>query len=83
VKGASEQIDDLIDSVTGLGPGSSLADKLNSASAALDGGDIDEACESLQAFANQAKAQSGKALTPTQATEFVAAANRIRAVLDC
>ena len=83
VKGANEQLDELIASVTGLGPGLSLADKLIAASAALDGGDVNDACEKLRAFANQANAQSGKSLTPVLATELVAAANRIRAVLDC
>jgi FG-GAP-like repeat/HYR domain len=83
IKGAAEQLDELIELVEDLGPGTSLADKLESARAALDEGERAEACSSLRAFANEVRAQSGSKLTPAQAEAFMAAANRIRAVLAC
>lgn len=83
VKGAAEQLDDLIGTVAGVGPGSSLFDKLTDARTALEEGDVDEACNELFAFANEARAQAGKKLTTTQAAGLVASANRIGAVLSC
>ena len=83
VKSAGEQLDDLIDRVSGIGPGSSLTEKLTDAKSALAVGDKTVACDKLAAFANQAHAQSGKKLTPAEAAEFVATANRIRSVLGC
>jgi hypothetical protein len=75
VKGAGEQIDDLIALVASLGtpPGTenSLLTKLASA------------CGSLQAFINETAAQSGKKLTSAQADQLIASAIRIRAVLGC
>jgi HYR domain/FG-GAP-like repeat len=83
VKSADEQLVGLIDRVTGLGPGSSLIDKLTAVQAALGEGDHAEACRALADFANEVRAQSDKKLTPAQATELTQAAARIRAVLDC
>ena len=83
VKSAGEQLDDLIDRVSEIGPGSSLTDKLTEAKSALAIGNETVACDKLGAFANQANAQSGKKLTPAEAAEFVATANRIRSVLGC
>jgi HYR domain-containing protein len=83
VRGADEQLDRLIAAVADIGPGTSFADKLHAAKTALEQGDLEETCEDLRAFSNEAQAQSGKKLTPGQAAELVTAANRIRAVLDC
>lgn len=44
---------------------------------------VTTACNQLSAFINEAQAQSGKAITATQASELIAAANRIKAVLGC
>ncbi len=83
VKGASEQLDDLLALVNDMRPGSSLADKINTARSALAAANEGLACETLAAFVNEAKAQSGKKLTPEQSTLLVTAASRIRAVLAC
>jgi len=80
---AMEQLEQLIALVTGLGPGTSLADKLHAAKAALARSDLQEACEKLQAFSNQVHAQSGRTLTSGQAAQLIAAADRIRGTLDC
>ena len=83
VLGATAQLENLIALATGVGPGTSLADKLNAALDAVLTGNPAEACSTLTAFANQVRAQSGKTLTVEQAEDFVAASVRIRAVLAC
>jgi hypothetical protein len=83
VKGAEEQLDDLIALVTDLTPGTSLADKLQDARAALGAEQQAEACEKLLAFSNETQAQSGKKLTAAQAAQMIEAATRIRAVIGC
>jgi hypothetical protein len=83
VKGAEEQLSDLLAAVTVAGPGSSLADKVRQAGAALAREDVDGACEKLAAFAREVTAHSGKKLQAARADEFVATAQRIRAVLSC
>jgi probable HAF family extracellular repeat protein len=83
VKGASEQLDDLAEAVMGVGPGTSLADKVQAAQTALTDGDDTGACEILNAFTNQVEAQSGKGIDTTTADDLIADATRIRAVLGC
>ena len=83
VKGAQEQLDDLIALVLDLGPGTSLADKLREASAALMAGRQADVCKKLAAFSSQAHAQSGKKLSASEASQLVSAATRIRAVIGC
>jgi hypothetical protein len=83
VTGASDQLEELIVFVTGMGPGWSLADKLEGVRGALSAGDHAEACETLAAFLNQVDAQADKQLTSEQVAQLVTAGSRIRAVLDC
>lgn len=85
LKGAAELLDDLLDQVVSeaLGPGSSLASKLETARAALGAGSLTPTCGILSAFSSEARAQSGKALTVEQATQLITAADRIRAALAC
>ena len=83
VKGAGEQLDDLTTAANDVGPGSSLADKLTIARAALGAGDIGATCETLAAFMHETKAQSDKKLTRAQAAELGAVAARIRRVISC
>ncbi|MEA2717044.1 MAG: hypothetical protein QOI99_1361 [Actinomycetota bacterium] len=65
-----------------MGPANSLAAKLANALAAVGRGSM-AACGQLDAFIAEARARSGKSLTATQATSFVADATRIRAVIGC
>lgn len=83
VKGAEEQLGDLLGAVGGVGSGSSLADKVRDALAALTGDNVERACEKLAAFAHETNAQSGKKIAATRAEELVASAQRIQAVLSC
>ena len=83
VKGAYEQLGDLLAAVAVIGPGSSLADKVRDARAALSAEDVDDACEKLAAFAHEVTAHSGKKLSAARAADLLATAQRIRAVLAC
>jgi hypothetical protein len=83
VKGAAEQLADLGDAVNGVGPGTSLRDKVNDAQAALGRTDVPRTCSILRAFINQVKPQSRKSIPPVTAVSLVADATRIRAVLGC
>src|SRR5262249_24718262 len=84
VRGAAEQTNLLVALVDSYGLdklGTSLDDKLTSVSTLLAAGKTSDASESLSAFVNQVKAQSGKALTTSQAAALVDAATRIQHVI--
>jgi hypothetical protein len=83
VKGAAEQLADLRVAVTGVGPGTSLADKVIQAQTALNKHDLAGACSTLNALINQLKALSGKSVPAGVVDALVADATRIRAVLGC
>jgi hypothetical protein len=88
VKGASEQITDLIALVTSLTLKPSLANsliaKLQDASTLLGSGNVTGACGKLNDFIRQVTAQVGKGeISPAQADLLIQAAIRIRAVLGC
>ena len=87
VHGAAEQTADLIDLVLATnatrGTLSSLTAKLSSvqqALAAANAAGRADASNKLGAFINEVTAQSGKALTPPQASQLLAAAEQIQAV---
>ncbi len=87
VKGAAEQINDLMVLVSGLGlragTTTSLMAKLRGAAGALGRGDHQAACALLHAFLNEANAQTGTKLTPAQAGMLAAELTRIGAVIGC
>ncbi len=87
VKGAAQQISDLITTVQGLsiasGLKASLVDQLQTVLADLQANNTAQACLDLTSFINHVKAQSGKGLTTSQATQLLTAATRIKAVLAC
>jgi hypothetical protein len=83
VRGAADQLGSLLSAVTGVGPGSSLADKVSSALASAEAGRTAEACSTLAALLSQVAAQTGKSLSPEVAAAITADATRIRAVLGC
>jgi hypothetical protein len=74
VKGADEQLADLLAAVQGVGPGRSLAAKLS---------DPADTCSALAGFSDEVSAQSGKKISSTKAASLLAAAGRIEAVLAC
>jgi hypothetical protein len=83
IAGATEELDDLLSFVTGIGPGNSLVAKVEAATGSLQNGSANGACGSLEALTDEADAQSGKHLTSAQADAIVSAAASIRTALGC
>jgi probable HAF family extracellular repeat protein len=81
VRGAAEQLGNLAAAVEGVGPGTSLADKLGDAAVAVSRGDNASASAILKAFARQVAAQSGKTIPTNKASDLIATATQIRTVL--
>jgi eukaryotic-like serine/threonine-protein kinase len=83
VKGSSEQLADLLAAVTGVGPGTSLADKVRSAQSSLAANQLAAACSTLTDFISAVKAQSGKKISAGDANALIADARRIQTVMSC
>jgi probable HAF family extracellular repeat protein len=83
VKGAPEQLADLRHAVFGVGPGSSLADKVTLALNYLNNGNVAGACTALDAFIAQVTSQSGKSIPVATANQMVANASRVKNVIGC
>ena len=83
VRGAPAQLSDLHQAVIGVGPGTSLADKVTQAQRYLAAGDIADTCSTLSALVHQVQAQSDKAILAAQAATLISDAQRIQAVLGC
>jgi hypothetical protein len=91
VKGAKEQLADLIQKILGasqLSPAAKtiLVGQLQSLLASFDPNNATQrqtVCLALQVFKAAVQQQAGKAITQAQAAEWIADANRIRAVLGC
>jgi len=81
--GATEQLTKLLAAVTGVAPGTSLADKVKQTQGYVAANNKASACDTLGAFINEVKAQTNKKLTPAQAASFIAQANSIKATLGC
>jgi hypothetical protein len=81
--GVDALFDALQAAVTGVGPGTSLADKVALAKGYADANDTANACGTLNAFINEVNAQTGKKITPAQAASFIAQAQAIEALLGC
>lgn len=77
----------LHDAVVGVGPGTSLADKIAYAQSAFAAGQTGEVCGTLQAFINQVNAQTqppaGKKLDATKAADLIAQAQAIQQAVGC
>jgi hypothetical protein len=87
VKGAAEQLNDLITTVTNLatkpGTKNALLVKLNAALAKVQAVNNGPACGPLADFISLVNAQLGKDITVIDANALVAKATQIRAVLGC
>lgn len=81
VCGADQQLGDLLSAVAGVGPGDSLAAKVQAALAAHGQRQETRAVATLQAFVQQVQAQQGKSIATDVATRLVTDARRIQAVL--
>jgi hypothetical protein len=69
--------------VIGVGPGTSLSDKVAQALAYLNSGDVSDTCSTLTAFINELRAQSGKTIPQVQAATLIASAQQIKTLLGC
>jgi mevalonate kinase len=88
VKGAAEQINDLIALVNSLrlrpGTANALLPKLQRALRQLSMGKTREACHHLKSFIREVNNKlNSKQISAAQANQLLTAANRIRAVLGC
>ncbi|HEX6488710.1 MAG TPA: hypothetical protein VF137_07550 [Candidatus Dormibacteraeota bacterium] len=83
VTSAATDLASLSKTVQGVGTGGSLANKVNQAQSQLASGDTAGACSTLSAFINQVKAQSGKGISPAEATQLISDAKEIEAKLGC
>ena len=73
----------LLDDVTGVGPGKSLAQKVRIATAYYEADDKQATCAMLKAFNNQVKAQSGKKVSVDLARQLMAEARAISGAIRC
>lgn len=74
---------ELGNAVNGVGPGTSLGDKVAIAQAYLSIGDVPNVCSTLDAFINEVRAQVGKKINEAVADDLVARARRIKMLLGC
>ena len=82
-KTIAAQLADLVAAVTGIGPGSSLADKVFAAQIYFASGNTASTCSALTAFVHEVSAQSGKNIPATAATSLIASAAKIKSKLGC
>jgi hypothetical protein len=87
-KGAAEQLADLARIVIGVGPGTSLVDKVNQAEAYLRANKSTSACAALRDFIGLVQAQTGKTIQtgttlPSQAGSLIASAQKIQSAIGC
>jgi uncharacterized repeat protein (TIGR03803 family) len=90
VLGAPQQTTSLIGLVQTFnvvqGINNSLDTKLQDAQAAIaaaNSGDITSTCGYIGAFINEVQAQTGKKITASQASQLIAAATQLKAVVGC
>ncbi len=81
--GAPDQLTALGQAVAGVGPGTSLSDKVTTAQQNLARGNTAGACGALTGFVNEVTAQSGKKIPVATATQLIASAHGIQAAIRC
>lgn len=81
--GPAGLLNTLLGQVQGVGPGHSLADKVQEALNDVNAGDISGACGTLGAFIHEVNAQTGKKISAEKATELIDAVQPIEAILGC
>ena len=87
VKGAAAQVSALITTVNSFHLSSSvqnaLDNKLKDTLTAINVGQTTTACSELTDFSGYVQSHTGKGLTSSQATQLIAAAKQVQAVLGC
>jgi FIMAH domain len=69
--------------VHGVGPSTSLGDKLKQAQNYLAANDVADTCATLTAFINQLEAQTGKSIPAVTANTLISQATHIETLLGC
>ena len=77
------RLENLLEDLSGIGPGKSLSSKIARAQASYERGSYQAACGILRGFVNQVDAQAGKKLTGVDADAFRAEAGAITDALGC
>ena len=77
------QLADLLVAVTGVGPGTSLVDKVKQIQGYVGAGDTTAACTALNSFLGLVAAQNGKKLSVEQAQLLSAEMAKISVALSC
>ena len=80
---AATLLTDLRADVQGVGPGTSLGDKVAAAQTSLASSDAAGVCATMNAFINEVQALTGKKIPALQAEELIADAGRIQAMMAC
>jgi hypothetical protein len=85
VRGADEQVTALMEYVDdgGIGPGTSLHDKLADALSELNAGQPMDSCLSLRTFVKEVQALPSTRITDEQSRYLIASGERIRVVIGC
>jgi hypothetical protein len=78
-----QQLTYLKAAVQGVGPGTSLSDKISQAQSDWASGATSAACDTLNAFITEVQAQSGKHIPSATAATLITAAERIQTVMAC
>jgi hypothetical protein len=83
VKGAAEQLTDLVAASQGVGPGNAVASKVEKARSDFAAGRVDKACKGLDDYIKQVNLHTPKKIDPSVAAARIADATRIRNVMAC
>ncbi len=70
-------------SVTGVGPGKSLVEKVTLIERDVPVSDTSDACDALGGFSNEVRAQTGKKLTAAKAASLIGQVQAIKTALGC
>src|SRR5262249_42907100 len=79
----ADELADLFAAVTGVGPGTSLADKVALVETDIAATDLTDACSTLNAFTREVQAQTDKSIASSEAAKLIAAARQIQTDLGC
>ena len=83
LKPAAEEVLDLLAMVQGVGPGTSLNDKVTAIQGYIAANQTAKACAAIVAFKNEVKAQTGKKIPAATAAALQHEADRLAASVGC
>jgi beta-glucosidase len=83
LKPATDEVEDLLAAVQGVGPGNSLNAKVKSIQSAIAANQKAKACAALVGFKNEVRAQTGKKIPAATAAALQHEADRVAASVGC